>query len=733
MIDYFTSLNDKQREGVQTIQGPVLILAGAGSGKTKALTSRIAYMLEQGISPQEILAITFTNKAAKEMKERVKKLVGASADHMWISTFHSFGARFLRREIDVIPPYTRQFTIYDAQDSQQVVKGILKEMNLDDKQFAPNALQARISNAKNNLQNARAAQEAADDFFAEKAAEVYARYEAILQANNALDFDDLLLLPAVILQRHADVRKAYQNRFRYILIDEYQDTNHAQYVLTQMLVGPEQNLCVVGDVDQSIYSWRGADVQNIIDFQRDYPRAKVLKLEQNYRSTQTILNAANHVIENNEHRPSKNLWTDQADGEPIYYYEAVSETDEAQFCAGEMQRLVSETPAKYGDMAVLYRTNAQSRAMEEALVRRGIAYTIVGGTRFYDRQEIKDVLAYLKVLQNPRDDVSVERIINVPKRGIGTTTVSRVKDAARLQGVSLFEMIMAADGIESLNAGTRKKLSAFSVLMLELMNTATTENVTDLLEAVLAHTELITSLLNDTDPRAQSRVENIGELVSVAKTYEDETEEPTLQGFLEQVALVNDVDTFEESREKVTLMTLHSAKGLEFPIVFLIGMDEGLFPHARTLFAPDELEEERRLCYVGITRAEKILYLTHASSRTVFGSTNPYLVSRFVGEIPEDLVEKKENKNRIRWGQADRAKRTGQRVVSNAAVGVTAPKGKVNARYDWRVGDRARHTKWGFGTVVEVRGEGERMQLKLEFPGRQVRLVMVKFAPLTKE
>lgn len=733
MTDYFTSLNDKQREGVQTIQGPVLILAGAGSGKTKALTSRIAYMLEQGISPQEILAITFTNKAAKEMKERVKKLVGASADHMWISTFHSFGARFLRREIDVIPPYTRQFTIYDAQDSQQVVKGILKEMNLDDKQFAPNALQARISNAKNNLQNARAAQEAADDFFAEKAAEVYARYEAILQANNALDFDDLLLLPAVILQGHADVRKAYQDRFRYILIDEYQDTNHAQYVLTQMLVGPEQNLCVVGDVDQSIYSWRGADVQNIIDFQRDYPRAKVLKLEQNYRSTQTILNAANHVIENNEHRPSKNLWTDQADGEPIYYYEAVSETDEAQFCAGEMQRLVSETPAKYGDMAVLYRTNAQSRAMEEALVRRGIAYTIVGGTRFYDRQEIKDVLAYLKVLQNPRDDVSVERIINVPKRGIGTTTVSRVKDAARLQGVSLFEMIMAADGIESLNAGTRKKLNAFSVLMLELMNTATTENVTDLLEAVLAHTELITSLLNDTDPRAQSRVENIGELVSVAKTYEDEKEEPTLQGFLEQVALVNDVDTFEESREKVTLMTLHSAKGLEFPIVFLIGMDEGLFPHARTLFAPDELEEERRLCYVGITRAEKILYLTHASSRTVFGSTNPYLVSRFVGEIPEDLVEKKENKNRIRWGQADRAKRTGQRVVSNASVGGTAPKGKVTARYDWRVGDRARHTKWGLGTVVEVRGEGERMQLKLEFPGRQVRLVMVKFAPLTKE
>ena len=327
----------------------------------------------------------------------------------------------------------------------------------------------------------------------------------------------------------------------------------------------------------------------------------------------------------------------------------------------------------------------------------------------------------------------MERIINVPKRGIGTTTVSRVKDDARLQGVSLFEMIMAADGIESLNAGTRKKLSAFSVLMLELMNTATTESVTDLLEAVLAHTELITSLLNDTDPRAQSRVENIGELVSVAKTYEDETEEPTLQGFLEQVTLVNDVDTFEESREKVTLMTLHSAKGLEFPIVFLIGMDEGLFPHARTLFAPDELEEERRLCYVGITRAEKILYLTHASSRTVFGSTNPYLVSRFVGEIPEDLVEKKENKNRIRWGQADRAKRTGQRVVSNAAVGVTAPKGKVNARYDWRVGDRARHTKWGLGTVVEVRGEDERMQLKLEFPGRQVRLVMVKFAPLTKE
>ncbi len=735
MEDFYRGLNDKQAEAVRTVEGPLLILAGAGSGKTKALTCRIAHMLNEGISPYSILAITFTNKAAKEMKERVAGLVGPIAEKMWISTFHSFGARFLRREIDIYAPYTSQFTIYDAQDAQQVVKNIIRELNLDDKRFPAQNIQARISGAKNSLQTAKEYAESIDftDVYARQVAEVYTRYEKILKDNNALDFDDLLLVPVLILQSYPDLRRKYQERFRYIMIDEYQDTNHAQYLLTKYLVGQDQNLCVVGDVDQSIYSWRGADIQNIIDFQADYPQAKILKLEQNYRSTKNILEAANQVILNNMNRPGKNLWTEEEHGDKIYCYEAFTELDEAKFIADEIAELQNKG-MNAGDTAILYRTNAQSRAIEEALIRAGIAYTMVGGTRFYDRREIKDLLAYLRVLQNPRDNVSLLRIINVPKRGIGATTVTRLENLATEHQMSIFEVLMTSEVLAELSGTAKQRLADFAMLMMEIMTEMNQLTIAQLLELVLEKTEMLDMLRRESDPKAESRIENIGELISVAKNFADENPDGNLQDFLEQVALVNDVDQYENEEQKVTLMTLHSAKGLEFPVVFLAGMDEGLFPHARAFLDANEMEEERRLCYVGITRAERILYLTHAKTRTVFGKTNPYMPSRFIAEIPDELCEMKKSRRQVDWQAEDRRHRESRNAVGQSFLRTkTRPQANSQAAYDWQVGDLAKHAKWGVGKVLEVRGEGEKMQLKLEFPTQGVRLVMVKFAPLTKE
>lgn len=735
MEDFYRGLNDKQAEAVRTVEGPLLILAGAGSGKTKALTCRIAHMLKEGISPYSILAITFTNKAAKEMKERVAGLVGPIAEKMWISTFHSFGARFLRREIDIYAPYTSQFTIYDAQDAQQVVKNIIRELNLDDKRFPAQNIQARISGAKNSLQTAKEYAESIDftDVYARQVAEVYTRYEKILKDNNALDFDDLLLVPVLILQSYPDLRRKYQERFRYIMIDEYQDTNHAQYLLTKYLVGQDQNLCVVGDVDQSIYSWRGADIQNIIDFQADYPQAKILKLEQNYRSTKNILEAANQVILNNMNRPGKNLWTEEEHGDKIYCYEAFTELDEAKFIADEIAELQNKG-MNAGDTAILYRTNAQSRAIEEALIRAGIAYTMVGGTRFYDRREIKDLLAYLRVLQNPRDNVSLLRIINVPKRGIGATTVTRLENLATEHQMSIFEVLMTSEVLAELSGTAKQRLADFAMLMMEIMTEMNQLTIAQLLELVLEKTEMLDMLRRESDPKAESRIENIGELISVAKNFADENPDGNLQDFLEQVALVNDVDQYENEEQKVTLMTLHSAKGLEFPVVFLAGMDEGLFPHARAFLDANEMEEERRLCYVGITRAERILYLTHAKTRTVFGKTNPYMPSRFIAEIPDELCEMKKSRRQVDWQAEDRRHRESRNAVGQSFLRTkTRPQANSQAAYDWQVGDLAKHAKWGVGKVLEVRGEGEKMQLKLEFPTQGVRLVMVKFAPLTKE
>lgn len=736
MNNYLDTLNPRQREAVETVKGPVLIMAGAGSGKTKALTCRIAYMLEQGIYPNEILAITFTNKAAQEMRERVHNLVGPAADRIWMYTFHSFGARFLRREIASYPPYTDRFTIYDSDDSKTLVKNCLKELNLDDKQFQPNAMQNRISSAKNQLIDPKKYRElAGSNFFNQKAADVYELYDKHMKENNALDFDDLLYITTKLLSIET-IRKRWQDRFHYILIDEYQDTNHAQYLMAKYIAGKTQNICAVGDADQSIYSWRGADLRNIMDFQKDYPKAKLIKLEQNYRSTQTILDAANAVIQNNPDRPSKRLWTENNAGTHLKHYTAIDEHAEANFIIETMQKEHTEKHRPYGDMAVLYRMNAQSRVIEEALVRRGIGYTMVGGTRFYDRAEIRDMLAYLKVINNFKDNISLMRIINTPKRGIGGTTIQKLLDYVNAGGMSMFEGIMGIEG-SGLPSATQLKLTNFSAMIFDFLNASTEMNVFELIQKVMTDTKYLAQLQESKDPQAQSREENLGELLSVAKDFITEQPEGGLPEFLEKVALVNDVDSYEGEDDRVTLMTIHSAKGLEFPLVFLPGMDEGIFPGVRSFMEPSALEEERRLCYVAITRAKEELYMSNAHMRTMYGKINSYMPSRFIEEIPPDLVDKiitDEERERMHFEERSRNARASRFALSEAASPVKKLKSNaVGARYDWQVGDTAVHTMWGKGKVVSVIGSGKKMIVKVEFPGNKMRSLMVAFAPITKE
>lgn len=728
MSSIFDGLNKEQQEAVRTTEGPLLIVAGAGSGKTRVLTYRIAYLLSQGVNPYEILAITFTNKAAKEMKSRVEDLVGSMADRIWLSTFHSFCAKFLRFELDNFLGYSKNFTIYDTGDSQAVIKGALKSLNLDDKYFPPGAMLSAISDAKNRLLMAHEFRMEARDFYSQKVADVYEYYEKELRKNNALDFDDLLMVAVKLLQSREDILQKYSNRFRYIMIDEYQDTNHAQYTLAHLLASKWQNICVVGDADQSIYAWRGADIQNILDFEKDYPATKTIKLEQNYRSTKTILEAANAVIDNNEGRPDKVLWTDKDMGPKIRHFEAQSELEEAAFISETIakQHDIHEVP--YGNMAILYRTNAQSRALEEGLIKRGIPYVMVGGTKFYDRKEIKDVLAYLKVLFNPFDDLSLMRIINVPKRSIGATTVAKLQDYARETGNSLFMSLTMLSNIPTIKGKTKEKLEEFGILIFTLVAMMDNHNVLQILEAILEKTGYLKELEDSTDPQDEARVENIGELLSVAKVFLDENPTGTVQDFLEQVALVNDVDTYEQADSKVTLMTLHSAKGLEFPIVFLAGMEEGLFPHSRTLMNPEEIEEERRLCYVGITRAEKELYLLNATTRTVFGRTNGYLPSRFLKEIPEGLIEELRPKRKVR----EDVQRHVPSHLSVMSRPVTKPTLRNPVVENWQVGDTAVHSKWGNGKVIELQGSGSGLKLIIDFPTQGVRLIMAQFAPVKR-
>ena len=741
--DIFHGLNPAQAEAVQELDGPLLIMAGAGSGKTKVLTCRIAHLLQRGIAPYNILAITFTNKAATEMKERVAKMVGTTARDIWLGTFHAFCARLLRVEIENLPGYKSNFVIYDTGDMQAVIKSCLKELNLDDKQFPPNSILATISNAKNALQSAEEFARSASYFHAQKIAEVYALYQRKLRNNNALDFDDLLLLAVQLLQSDPNVREKYQEKFRYVLVDEYQDTNRAQYLLAKLLAGKHGNICVVGDADQSIYGWRGADIKNILDFEKDYPAAKVIKLEQNYRSTQMILDAANAVIENNSSRRPKQLWTDNPEGEPIGLFVADDERQEARYVAETIVRLNTVFNVSYGDLAILYRTNAQSRVLEESLMKSAIPYTMVGGLKFYDRKEIKDIIAYLRVIFNPNDDLSLQRILNVPRRGIGDTTVSKLLAAARDNEMSLFDVISNPDLAEGLTARVRKPLENLAELIFAWIGAMSEIPVVDLVDRVIKESGYWAELEGSDDPQDEARLENLKEFVSVAKDFALGELEETLENFLSQVALVSDIDQAELGESRVTLMTLHSAKGLEFPVVFMAGMEEGLFPHSRTLMNEEEIEEERRICYVGITRARRKLYLSHARSRNVFGRNVNYPASRFLEEIPPSMLERvgvkvapRHLQGAVTMSRPISPLRSAPTVMQGAKLPptVVAPRSavKAEASVEWKTADKVQHGKWGAGTIVGIRGVGENMELSIAFPGQGVKHLLAKFAPIKK-
>lgn len=730
--ELLAGLNEKQQEAVKHTEGPLLIMAGAGSGKTRVLTHRIAYLLEEkGVPPRNILAITFTNKAAREMRDRVIDLVGKDAENMWVSTFHSMCVRILRRDIDRIG-YDRNFTILDSADQVSVVKQVLKNLNLDPKQYDPRAMLAAISSAKNELISDQDYEKKAGNFFERQVARVYSGYQQTLRKNQSLDFDDLIMQTIVLFQRVPETLEYYQRRFQYIHVDEYQDTNHAQYMLVKQLASRFHNICVVGDSDQSIYRWRGADITNILDFEKDYPNAQTIFLEQNYRSTKYILQAANHVIENNRSRKPKKLWTENEKGEKITYYQGVTEREEALFVVDEIRSLIQEG-YRPDEIAILYRTNAQSRIMEDVLLKSNITYQIVGGMRFYDRKEIKDMLAYLRLITNPNDDISFERIVNEPKRGIGRTTLERLQNYAALHDISLFETVKEVD-FTGVSKRAANALVEFGELIESLAQQQEYLTATDMVEQVLERTGYEDMLKREGTLEAQSRLENLEEFKTVTQEFEKNAEDKTLVSFLTDLALIADIDQMDEEESvdgKVMLMTLHSAKGLEFPVVFLIGMEENVFPHSRSMFDDEEMEEERRLAYVGITRAEKKLYLTHAKMRSLYGRTNMNPISRFIQEIPEDLLEGYEQARKSMYGSAF-DNRTGDSRPKRKARRVHQPPNA--AEETWTPGDKVNHKKWGQGTIVRVQGEGDDMELDIAFPAPTgIKRLLAKFAPITKE
>ena len=745
-MDLMQGLNEPQQRAVACLQGPLLIVAGAGSGKTRVLTFRIANLLEHGVPPYRILAITFTNKAAREMRERVDALIGDAAQDVWLSTFHSFCARFLRMELEHYGRYAKNFVIYDAADSKGLIRECLKELNIDEKHTAPGAVQAHISDAKNRLLDVAAFTAQATDFFAEQVAKIYALYQSKLQENNALDFDDLLMLTVELLTKNEELRTKYQKKFQYILVDEYQDTNGAQYAITKLLAAEHRNICVVGDADQSIYGWRGADMRNIMNFEKDYPEATVILLEQNYRSTKNILAAANAVIENNLTRKKKELWTDNPTGDRITIYEGATEKNEASYIVREVERLHTMFHVKYGDIAVLYRTNAQSRNIEEAFYATGVPYAMVGSVRFYDRREIKDIIAYLRVIYNPRDTLSLLRIINVPRRGLGPTSIARMMETAEEYRISLFEVITDAQllsMIPKLSAKVKLALEEFAAMVFTFMGQLGTRPIHEIVEDVIETSGYAAALEEEKKEDNRDRLENLREFISVAKNFDDGAAEGEngLADFLAQIALISDVDQTEQSDGTVTLMTFHAAKGLEFPAVFMAGMEEGLFPHSRTLLDDTEIEEERRTCYVGITRAERRLYLTYARQRTIYGRTEMSLPSRFLAEIPEELVEHKEADY---FGGADlrapsniwseRSTRT-ERKRYMPPPQHTAADGSVirpDASAAFQAGDAVRHSKWGDGRIVAISGSGEDAELSIAFPGEGIKKFVQKYAPILK-
>ncbi|WP_214754291.1 MULTISPECIES: DNA helicase PcrA [unclassified Exiguobacterium] len=726
-------MNPPQAEAVKYTDGPLLIMAGAGSGKTRVLTHRVAYLMaSKQIAPWNILAITFTNKAAREMKDRIARLVGGVADDIWISTFHSMCVRILRRDIDRIR-YDRNFSILDSSDQLTAIKQVLKELNLDPKKYEPRTLLGMISNHKNEL---RTPQDAAglvgNNPYEKVISDVYTAYEKKLKQNNVLDFDDLIMKAIQLFQEAPDVLAFYQKKFQYIHVDEYQDTNRAQYTLVKLLAQAHENLCVVGDSDQSIYRWRGADIANILTFEKDYPSAHVILLEQNYRSTKRILEAANGVIQNNSSRKDKKLWTENVEGEKLLLHVASDDRDEAFFIINQMKELRQEG-IDYGEMAVLYRTNAQSRGLEEMLLKSNIPYKMVGGTKFYERKEIKDILAYLRLIANPDEDISFVRVVNEPKRGIGAATVDKLGDFAGMQGVSLMEAIRDIE-LSGIAPRTATKLAEFRQLMVDLRQMADYLSISELIEEVLKKSGYEEMLKIEKTLEAESRLENLQEFLSVAQNFEKESDEQTLVAFLTDLTLVSDLDTLEEVDElhQVTLMTLHSAKGLEFPVVFLIGMEEGLFPHSRALNDPEEMEEERRLAYVGITRAEKRLYLTRAQSRMLYGRFQNNPESRFLHELPETLLERSgKAKKAMPWNPVE----SPGKLPVNGFSSKPKPKLAQSSGAEsigWNVGDKANHKKWGQGTVVQTRGEGDQLELDIAFPAVGIKRLLAKFAPIEK-
>lgn len=738
-------LNPQQREAVVHHGSPLLIVAGAGSGKTRVLTHRIAYLLgERGVQPQEILAITFTNKAAREMKDRVDRLIGPRSAAMWVMTFHSACVRILRREARRLG-FPTSFSIYDQADSQRLMAMVCREMDLDPKRYPPRSFSAQVSNFKNELIDYETASAQASTHLERKLAEAYRNYQRKLTEAGAMDFDDLIMLTVTLFQIFPDVAEHYRLRWRHIMVDEYQDTNHAQYTLIREIAGrPEPRtadgdvvreggegavapaeLCVVGDADQSIYAFRGATIRNILEFERDYPEARTILLEQNYRSTQTILSAANAVISRNASRKPKNLWSDQGAGAKIIGYVADNEHDEAMFVAQEVDRLTDHEDVVPGQVAVFYRTNAASRVFEEIFIRTGLPYKVVGGVRFYERKEVRDLLAYLRFLSNPNDVVSLRRILNVPKRGIGERAEAMVEAFATRERIPYWEGLRRADEAPGMATRSLKAIKEFVALMDELMVKADDMTPSELAQEVLASTGYRLELTASNDPQDESRLENLDEMVSVASEFEEANPEGTLVEFLEQVSLVADADQIpaaDGGQGVVTLMTLHTAKGLEFPVVFLTGMEDGVFPHMRSLGEPKELEEERRLAYVGITRAEQRLYISRAAVRSSWGSPAFNPASRFVAEIPSDLVDWRSDPEKSAWSAATRrdsrpapARKPGGRQIPNLTPG-----------------DRITHDQFGLGTVVSVDGVAEKTKVKIDFGGGGEKTLLLAYAPLEK-
>lgn len=752
-MDLKSLLNKEQYEGATTIDGQVLILAGAGSGKTRVLTHRIAHMIEDlNIAPYSILAITFTNKAAKEMKDRVKALIGERAENMWISTFHSTCVRILRREIDKIG-YKSSFTIYDSSDQKTLVKECMKVLNINDKDITEQEILGKIGKAKDKMQGTRSYMlENEANFREKKIADVYEMYQKRLKENNALDFDDLIFKTVELFKSNPEVLEFYQNKFKYIMVDEYQDTNGAQYELVKLLAAKYKNICVVGDDDQCIYQWRGADITNILDFEKDYPETKVIKLEQNYRSKGNILNAANVVIVNNANRKSKVLRTEQESGSKIKIYRAYADSDEGDFVGKQILDIKNKEDKNYNDFAILYRTNAQSRIFEESLRRKGIPYKIVGGTRFYDRKEIKDVLAYLKILVNLQDDISIRRIINVPKRSIGDATVAKLQEFASNFELNLWDALSEVRSIPTLTARNVSTIEPFVALIENLMILSETVPVSVLIETILKDTGYMKQLQESNEIEDKSRIENLKELVSDAVDFEKSSEDKSLYAYLERVSLVQDADKIEEEDDSVVLMTIHSAKGLEFPVVFMVGMENGIFPGAASFEKESEMEESRRLCYVGITRAKEILFMTSAEVRRVFGKTVAYPQSDFINEIKPELkeyvgVQKTNTKSRETMMQSNsytnphslrNSMRRGNSTVSNSSITDNAinrsAMDESAVEYitanEATLGRKVVHDKFGVGTIVAVQASGNDKKLTVAFDKQGVKSLLLSLAKL---